>query len=406
VEFNGRPTASGEIFNSSQSTAAHPTLPFGTLLTVTNMNNGRKVNVRVNDRGPFVSSRIIDLSQAAAQMLDMVSSGTAPVVVEIMENTAAYSQGTGGMYQAEANTNAVSQGGYTSATSQIIAPYPSYQSPVQTPVYQNPPVQSGEPVVVQVQPPQQQITQYFQQPVQQATQPQIPQQPVQQQPVQTPRQVQQAPQQQVQPIQQVLPVQQVIQPVQPIVQPVITPQQPSQPAQPAVQAVPASPQVQTAQPVQINIPIEVRPMVSSEPIVIPAPRVESPAAEPATPATATPVTVTPATATPPAAPPATTPATTTPITATPATATPATTPAAPVIKPNRIYRVQVGSFREVRNALAAAERLKNAGLNPVYERNGDLFRVVLSGIPSEEVSGILQKLGIAGFENPLLREEH
>jgi cell division protein FtsN len=76
-----------------------------------------------------------------------------------------------------------------------------------------------------------------------------------------------------------------------------------------------------------------------------------------------------------------------------------------VVKPNTMYRIQVGSYREVRNALAAAERLTNAGLSPAYERNGDLFRVVLPEIPSEEVQGVLQKLGSAGFENPLLREE-
>jgi hypothetical protein len=70
-----------------------------------------------------------------------------------------------------------------------------------------------------------------------------------------------------------------------------------------------------------------------------------------------------------------------------------------------IYRVQVGSFREARNALAAFDRLKGAGLNPVYERNGDYFRVVLSGIPSDEVNGVLQKIRTAGFADPLLREE-
>ncbi|MDR0668642.1 MAG: septal ring lytic transglycosylase RlpA family protein [Treponema sp.] len=369
TEFDGRPTASGETFNSSLYTAAHPTLPFGTLLTVTNMNNGRKVNVRVNDRGPFVSSRIIDLSQAAAYLLDMVSTGTAPVVVELAQNTPTYSQGTGGTYQADTTSNAISQGGYTSATSQIYAPYPSYQTP-QAPVYQNPPVQSGEPVVVQVQPPQQQITQYFQQP-----QTQVPRQ---QQPAQA--------------AQQVLPVQQVIQPVQPIVQP-ITPQEPSQPVVQSTQA-PA----QTTQPVQINIPIEVRPVVSSEPIVIPAPRTEAPAADPSP---AVPASVTPL----PAAPVPTVPAPATSVPG-PAVSAPAPVPVPPVtVKPNTIYRIQVGSFREVRNALAAAERLKNAGLNPAYERNGEFFRVVLSEIPSEEVNGVLQKIGNAGFENPLLREE-
>jgi len=80
--FDGRATASGEIFDSSQFTAAHPFLPFGTVLTVTNKLNNRQVNVRVNDRGPFVESRIIDLSQAAARALDMITSGTAVVIAE------------------------------------------------------------------------------------------------------------------------------------------------------------------------------------------------------------------------------------------------------------------------------------------------------------------------------------
>ena len=65
-KFHGRPTASGEIFNMNDYTCAHKTLPFGTVLRVTNLANGRSVNVRVNDRGPFVAGREIDLSKAAA----------------------------------------------------------------------------------------------------------------------------------------------------------------------------------------------------------------------------------------------------------------------------------------------------------------------------------------------------
>ncbi|GHV74352.1 hypothetical protein AGMMS49940_16540 [Spirochaetia bacterium] len=82
IEFNGRPTGSGEIFDAALFTAAHPTLPFGTVLTVTNKINNKKVSVRVNDRGPFVSTRIIDISRAAAEQLDMLVTGTAPVVIE------------------------------------------------------------------------------------------------------------------------------------------------------------------------------------------------------------------------------------------------------------------------------------------------------------------------------------
>jgi rare lipoprotein A len=87
-EFEGRPTANGEIFNPSLFTAAHPTLPFGTILTVTNKQNMKQVTIRVNDRGPFVAARIIDLSMAAAEALDMIFTGTAPVIIEKALNTA------------------------------------------------------------------------------------------------------------------------------------------------------------------------------------------------------------------------------------------------------------------------------------------------------------------------------
>ena len=81
-EFNGRPTASGEIFNDSLLTAAHPILPFGTILKITNQYNNKSVTVRVNDRGPFVSDRILDMSRAAAEQLDMIAAGTAPIKIE------------------------------------------------------------------------------------------------------------------------------------------------------------------------------------------------------------------------------------------------------------------------------------------------------------------------------------
>jgi len=83
-EFKGKPTASGELFDPRLLTAAHPSLPFGTELLVTNTQNGRRTRVRVNDRGPFVPGRIIDLSQAAAEELDMIRTGTAPVLIEVV----------------------------------------------------------------------------------------------------------------------------------------------------------------------------------------------------------------------------------------------------------------------------------------------------------------------------------
>jgi rare lipoprotein A len=87
-EFDGRPTASGEIYDSSKLTAAHPNLPFGTMLVITNQHNNKKVTVRVNDRGPFVAARIIDVSRAAADQLDMIVTGTAPVLVESIDRIA------------------------------------------------------------------------------------------------------------------------------------------------------------------------------------------------------------------------------------------------------------------------------------------------------------------------------
>ncbi len=79
--YNGRKTANGEIFQSSDMTAAHKKLPFGTKVKVTNLANGKTVKVRVNDRGPFVSGRIIDLTRAAAKKLDMVTAGVARVKI-------------------------------------------------------------------------------------------------------------------------------------------------------------------------------------------------------------------------------------------------------------------------------------------------------------------------------------
>lgn len=82
--FHGRTTASGERYNSNALTAAHRSLPFGTKVKVTNLNNGRVVVVRINDRGPYAGRRIIDLSAAAARRLKMVKSGVAPVKIEIL----------------------------------------------------------------------------------------------------------------------------------------------------------------------------------------------------------------------------------------------------------------------------------------------------------------------------------
>jgi rare lipoprotein A len=84
IPFNGRRAADGEIFDMNTLVAAHRTLPFGSLLRVTNLNNGREVQVRVIDRGPFVGDRILDLAHAAAVELGMIGTGTAPVRIELL----------------------------------------------------------------------------------------------------------------------------------------------------------------------------------------------------------------------------------------------------------------------------------------------------------------------------------
>jgi rare lipoprotein A len=84
AQFHARPTASGELFDADALTMAHPTLPFGTQVRVTNLRNGRSVVVRVNDRGPFVGSRIADLSHAAAAAIGMVRRGIATARIEVL----------------------------------------------------------------------------------------------------------------------------------------------------------------------------------------------------------------------------------------------------------------------------------------------------------------------------------
>jgi rare lipoprotein A len=83
--FQGRRTSSGEPYDMYRMTAAHKTLPLPTYVRVTNLGNGRSVVVRVNDRGPFIQGRIIDLSFVAAQRLDMVGTGTARVEVVALD---------------------------------------------------------------------------------------------------------------------------------------------------------------------------------------------------------------------------------------------------------------------------------------------------------------------------------
>lgn len=84
-KFQGRLTANGEIFDTNELTAAHKTLPFNTIVRVHNIDNGDSVDLRINDRGPFVEGRIIDLSRAGAEAIGMSGTGIAPVIVEVLD---------------------------------------------------------------------------------------------------------------------------------------------------------------------------------------------------------------------------------------------------------------------------------------------------------------------------------
>jgi len=88
VEEEGKLTADGERFDRHQLTAAHRKLPFNTVLRVTNRENGRVVEVRVNDRGPYKKNRVLDLSEAAAKALDMKTEGVTPVKIEVIRKSA------------------------------------------------------------------------------------------------------------------------------------------------------------------------------------------------------------------------------------------------------------------------------------------------------------------------------
>jgi rare lipoprotein A len=87
IPFDGRRTSSGEIYNMRAFTAAHRTLPLGAVVRVTSLINGKQIEVRINDRGPFVANRIIDLSRAAAEAIEMVGTGTTRVRLEVLSGS-------------------------------------------------------------------------------------------------------------------------------------------------------------------------------------------------------------------------------------------------------------------------------------------------------------------------------
>jgi rare lipoprotein A len=224
TEFEGHATASGEIFNPSQLTAAHPSLPFGSMLRITNTQNNRQVTVRVNDRGPFVNTRIIDVSRAAAEALDILATGTAPVVVELV----------------------------------------------------------GEASIA---------------------------------------------------------------------------------APPAAPPMPADPWI-----APIPVPAYQQPPAAPPPMAETAPPAAAPAA-----------TVDPNAA--------------------------VVRPGIPPMGTGKRYSVQVGAYKVTRNAVDTFDRIKNAGLEPSYERHDDYYRVALKGVRAEDIQSLAGRLGSIGFREILIREE-
>jgi rare lipoprotein A len=285
-QFEGRPTASGEIYNSSLLTAAHPTLPFGTMLLVTNRQNNRQVAVKVNDRGPFVGGRIIDVSRAAAEQLDMLITGTAPVTIDKIQANQ-YLQGA-------------------NVPPQALQPPPGYSLP---PGY--PPGYVVSPGYV----------------------------PLQQAPVAI-TQPAPLPQRLPPPPQMLLPPQQLLPPGAQT--PVLVPTPPPLPPETVAPS---------------SVTVQVYPPQSPSVIVadLPGPR---------------------------------------------ARLNPSITPS-----PNKIYKLQVGSYKVASNAVDAYVKLKAVGLEPSYERKDDLFRVVLAGIRGTDITTVTGKLGAAGFREAIIREE-
>ncbi|GHT77878.1 hypothetical protein FACS1894130_03510 [Spirochaetia bacterium] len=356
-EFAGRPTASGESFNPSQLTAAHPTLPFGTMLKITNQHNNKQVTVRVNDRGPFVSARIIDISEAAAEQLDMISTGTAPVSVESVGQIALPSApGT--------NAARTAQGTALPSAQPLAKSAPGFDEELDG-------LSSARPVPVAAMPRPAPLSTVI------PSVPPTPTQTYQPEPVPVQSyQAQQAPaptyqgatiQPQYQP--QVVPA-----PLNPptSVRPIIPPIQPAPAPVQAYQNVPAQPQYQpqyqpTAAPAQTYQPVTAQPQY--QPTAAPTQTYQPPTA--------------PVTTLPPAE----------------------ILPAMPPEGTGKVYRLQVGSYKVPRNAAEAFEKLKSAGLNPAYERNGEMYRIVLAGVRPEEMQSVAGRLGTAGFRQVLIRED-
>jgi len=326
-EFDGRPTASGEIYNSDLFTAAHPTLPFGTFLKVTNKQNNRWVTVKVNDRGPFVASRIIDVSKAAADHLGMITAGTVPVIIETLP------------------------GSYASAPKTPAAPPPAPPAaPPPQPTY--PPAISQAPAAAPESPP-----------VYAPSSPPPPPAPAYTQaaPAYPPPAYTPPPAVAPEPI---APVEYSYIPYAPMIYSPFFIQPPQ------------------SAPVQNPYPANAFPPSATPPVFESVPPPQVPLSESLSPRT------------PPAL-------ETVPPSGSGFKLIPAIIPS-----PDKRYRLQVGSYKVPRNAVEVFGKLKEAGLNPSYEQNGELYRVILIGIRGVDIQSATDKLAKAGFREAIIREEN
>jgi rare lipoprotein A (peptidoglycan hydrolase) len=409
-EFEGRRTASGETFNSSLLTAAHPTLPFGTFLLVTNRNNNRQVTVKVNDRGPFVATRIIDVSRAAAEQLDMIYAGIAPVLIETLHVQGSQPQ-TYLPPQTAMPPQSFMQQPQPGLPPQATMPPQSYMPP-QAALPQQPFMQPQAPLPPQssYMPPQAALPQQPYMPPEAFMQ--QPQAPLPQAFMQTPTPL--PPQSSFMQPQPGLPPQAAMQrgtSVQPDLgawlQPQNFMQQPapqpmfSQQPQTIYTLPPQSPMSPVPPlPPMASVPAPVQPATDPGPIVIvhtPAPMSLPPQMERAQPERLEPM-IAPINQQPVAAmlPPVQD-------TLPEISAARLTPPMDP--QPGRMYKLQIGSYSQAQNAVAAYTRLKAAGLSPSYERAGDMYRVVLAGVRGTDVRSATEKLGTAGFGEAIIREE-
>ncbi|MDR3301571.1 MAG: septal ring lytic transglycosylase RlpA family protein [Spirochaetaceae bacterium] len=324
AEFAGRPTASGEIFDPGKLTAAHLTLPFGTVLTVTNILNNTQVQVKVNDRGPFAKSRIIDVSRAAAEQLGMVETGTAHVRIEIAPRSAA-------VFGASANTSNAAEAPVAAApstNSTIPDEAPDYY-PFSNPASEVAGGSDRYPVPSQAVP--------------QATVQGEAASPTQIQPVRTAS----AP----------------------------TENTPTLTVNPGVQ-VPYQPLPPSAN-AQVQAPVVPPPVYPGSPAGSSSP--QSTMRAPPMPVIAVPPNQN-------------------------ARYAPAEIRGGPIV-PGRTYRLQIGSFKQPKNAVDTFERLSNAGLNPSWETFEGYYRIVLTNIKAEDIPSIAAKLGNAGYKEAIARLE-